>query len=66
MSRRIRSTLFCRLREIGRELGRALRIATRRPTFSLVAIATLGIGIGSATATFSIADAVVARPLPVR
>ena len=51
-------TLFDRLREIGRELARALRTAGRRPTLSLVAIATLGIGIGASTATFSIADAV--------
>jgi len=58
-------TWFDHLREIGRELARALRTATKRPTFSLVAIATLGIGIGASTATFSIADAVVTRPLPV-
>src|SRR4029453_12386098 len=32
---------------------------------SLVAIATLGVGIGAFTATFSIADAVLMRPLPV-
>jgi putative ABC transport system permease protein len=53
------------LRECGRELARALRSATQRPTFSLVAIATLGIGIGASTATFSIADAVLMRPSPV-
>jgi hypothetical protein len=53
------------LREIGRDLARALRTAGKRPTFSLVAIATLGIGIGASTATFSIADAVLMRPLPV-
>jgi putative ABC transport system permease protein len=59
-------TSFDHLREIGRELARALRTAAMRPTFSLVAIATLGIGIGASTATFSIADAVLMRPLPVR
>lgn len=58
-------TLFDRLREIGRELARALRTARKRPTFSLVATATLGIGIGASTATFSIANAVLMRPLPV-
>jgi putative ABC transport system permease protein len=58
-------TLFDHLREINRELARALRTAAKRPTFSLVAIATLGIGIGASTATFSIADAVLMRPLPV-
>src|SRR5688572_12065418 len=50
---------------MGRELARALRTATKRPAFSLVAIATLGIGIGASTATFSIADAVLMRLLPV-
>ncbi len=53
------------LREMGRELARALRTAAKRPAFSLVAIATLGIGIGASTATFSIADGVLMRPLPV-
>ena len=60
-----RPTLFDHLRELGRELAHALRTAAKRPTFSLVAIATLGIGIGASTATFSIADAVLMRPLPV-
>ncbi len=59
------TTLFDHLREIGRELAYALRTSRKRPTFSLVAIATLGIGIGASTATFSIADAVLMRPLPV-
>lgn len=58
-------TLFDPLRERGHELARALRTAAKRPTFSLVAITTLGIGIGASTATFSIADAVLVRPLPV-
>jgi len=59
-------TWLDRLRDIGRELARALRTARKRPTFSLVAIATLGIGIGASTATFSIADAVLMRRLPVQ
>ena len=50
---------------MGRELARALRTAAKRPTFSLVSVATLAIGIGASTATFSIADAVLMRPLPV-
>jgi putative ABC transport system permease protein len=56
---------FDYLGELGCELARALRSAAKRPTFSLVAMATLGIGIGASAATFSIADAVLMRPLPV-
>ena len=53
------------VREFGRDLARALRTAAKRPTFSLVAVATVAIGIGASTAIFSIADAVLIRPLPV-
>jgi putative ABC transport system permease protein len=42
----------------------ALRIFARRPAFAVGAIATLGLGIGAATATFSVAYAVLFRPLP--
>jgi putative ABC transport system permease protein len=43
--------------------GRMLR---RRPLFTLVALATLAIGVGSATAIFSIVDGVLLRPLAYR
>jgi putative ABC transport system permease protein len=42
----------------------ALRVLRRRPAFSLVAIVTLGIGIGASTAMFSLANGVVLQPLP--
>src|SRR6185503_2806301 len=40
------------------------RLVRSRPSIPLVAIATLALGIGGATAIFSVADAVILRPLP--
>ena len=38
----------------------------RSPSFAAVAILTLGLGAGAATAIFSIVDTVLLRPLPFR
>lgn len=42
----------------------ALRSLVRHPGHSIVALATLGLAIGAATAIFSVLNAVVLRPLP--
>ena len=43
----------------------ALRWLRRSPAFTLIAIASLAVGIGFNTALFTIVDALVFRPLPV-
>src|SRR5207244_1322427 len=48
------------------DLRHALRRLRRAPTFAVTAVLILGIGIGMATAMFTIFHAVVLRKLPVR
>jgi putative ABC transport system permease protein len=48
------------------DLGYAWRGLTRTPTLSLVAVATLALGIGANSAIFSVVNAVLVRPLPFR
>jgi predicted permease len=47
-----------------RDLGYGLRQIVRRPTFSIVIILTLAIGIGPNVAIFSVLKALVLEPLP--
>src|SRR3954452_4878047 len=44
----------------------AIRALRRSPAYSLVAVATLAIGIGAGTAVYTVVGAVLMRPLPYR
>ena len=49
---------------MAQDLVYALRSVRRSPRVAVVAIATLAVGIGAASAVFAVVDAVILRPLP--
>lgn len=52
------------LTELRRECAHALRALARSPGFTVVASATLALGVGAATAIFTVLDTVLLKPLP--
>ena len=49
-----------------RDLHHALRLLSRSPAFTLVAVLSLGLGIGANTAIFTLLDQLLLRRLPVK
>jgi predicted permease len=54
------------LDDLRQDLRYAARGLVRTPAFAAVAVLTLAVGIGANTAIFTLLDAVLLRPLPVR
>src|SRR5215467_1081372 len=58
--------MSCWFETLLRDAGYALRVLRKQRGFTVVAILTLAIGIGSATAAFSVLDPWLLRPLPLK
>jgi putative ABC transport system permease protein len=52
------------LENVLQDVRHGLRMAIRNPSFALIVVLTLGVGIGATTVVFSVVDAVLLNPLP--
>lgn len=51
------------LETVWQDVRHGVRMLAKNPTFSLIAIASIAIGVGANTAMFSVADGLILRPL---
>ena len=64
--RRTRSRITEALEELASDASFAVRTLRRRPTFTVMMLATLAMGIGSSASMFSVINGVLLRDLPYR
>jgi putative ABC transport system permease protein len=55
---------FASLETLWRDFRYALRTLAKKPSFAVIAIVTLGLGIGASTAIFSVIENVLIEPFP--